>query len=229
MASSQRSSGKKKSSSARARKSAPAFFPPYLIFVFQLTIVMTLIGIILVSGYSGYLLHWNWQNLKHERMIQQALYQEIEALPEVELVEFTADRGQALVDLQLVGQGKVVFKYGVDQQPKITQLGQFQTEFDCFMPDELGQPSRFLMSKPLSLRNGSMFQPWVQYELNSVRELVQEYDQVLSAVQALPIDPATTTTEDGYAILAQPNPEYRLQTEYQGEAVICDLYLETLN
>lgn len=220
-------SKRKKTTKARSVSSNNTF-PVYIHIVLKTTIlVVGMSTTLLLLVYLGFAFHVEWAEAKTERTVQEHLYNELSTVPEMSLEGFVPENGESFVTVRMESGSMISFWYGLDRIPRIEQISGLNTSFECFYTDETGDRVEYAYDQPLSLHPGSGFKTWFQFEVTSLGDLVERYDNLVTEVRQLPQNPPLRELRDStgtYFVRENPDPEYVLRNQIGQKVIECDLF-----
>lgn len=153
------------------------------------------------------------EDRKAEKIIDQKFHQEVSQIPQLKIKSFQLWDGDSMVRAEIENKGEVFFWYGLDGVPRLEVVGPYSTLYPCFYIDGNAK-IRSNTSQPLVLGNNSQFTKWFPFEVNSLRNLVEKYDEIIAALKTFPTNTKTEMFQSNYTLKQQLN----------GKELWCDLY-----
>ena len=135
--------------------------------------------------------------------------------------------GDSLVFVNLKDKGDIRFWYWKNGVPRIDNIGQFSTFYDCFYVDKYGIKTGYAFSMNLVLNNENIFSSWFPFQVNNLKELVERYDEIIAVLNNFPKNSETVSFEDKrrkFEVVKQSDPKYIIKQRFRGRNVWCDLY-----
>lgn len=200
-----------------------------LLLIVLIPLVIPLIFIGLFFGYMKYL---DVQYKVREKIITKLFTEDIKQFPEIILTNFTLWEGDSMVSLEIPNKGKINFWYGTDKLPRIDSIDTYDTTYDCFYVDTKGQKTNYVYDMQLILDNQSHFKQWFPFQVISLKDIVEKYDEIIAILKTFPQDPPLIPFEDRYGkrhVRLKPDEKYMIKTAFNGKPVVCDLYNRTIN
>lgn len=162
-----------------------------------------------------------------EKRIERNFYKEVAMLPQITLKSFRLWEGDSMATISIKDKGEVYFWYGIGGVPTIERIGEYGTSFECFYVDSRENKVHAAYSTGLSLGQNGQFTPWFPFEVNSLSDLVEKYDQIIAILQTFPHNPPVIEHKDSWGlryVLKNPDPKFILKTTHKGRQVQCDLF-----
>ena len=185
------------------------------------------IVLLLIGSFFSYFAIWNYKNNQTEKLIDQKFHQEVAQVPQLKVKNFMLWEGDSMVTIDIKNKGEVRFWYGKDGVPRIDSLGQYSTSYTCFYVDKSGKKTEYAYDTGLVLDKDKKYAKWFNFQVNSLKDLVDKYDLVTSVLTTFPKNPATIPFEDSWGkreVIEQSNPNYTLKQQFRGKEVWCDLH-----
>lgn len=156
---------------------------------------------------------------------------ELRENPELTVTFFKPIEGRILADLNVEDKGSTKVFYS---QYGIEGLYSFNDQFadvDCFYVDENDDKTKYAYTESLRIGKDSEFYKWFPFEIETLRDLVDHYDDVKSSLDSLPHNPPLTDFNDSSGqrqIRAKSDPEFTISKVFNGKSIVCDLYTVSL-
>lgn len=147
---------------------------------------------------------------KQEQIADAKLQQELAALPEIKVTYKVLWEGDVIVTAIIENKGKINFWYGKDSF-SIQGINDKFVDFECFNLDKNGNRTTHAFVTGLYLRSNHPFKKWFPFEVNTLKELSEKYEQIVQIISTFP--------PKGSA----PNAEFMFEREIKGKVYSCDL------
>lgn len=170
-----------------------------------------------------------------EQKIDKRFHEELKTLPNVAVKKFTLWEGDGFSSIDIKNKGQVHFQYSVAGIPYISAIGGKSTYFNCVRTDKTGKKTEFSHAEAMVLTKDSPFSKWFPFEVRSLHDLVNRYDDILKIVNTFPkksIKDIDTVNEDGFMfikdnhgthkVLIHSDPYYSYTPKDGG---VCDIYI----
>jgi len=131
------------------------------------------------------------------------------------------------VTAEVENKGEVRFWYGLNGLPRIENIGPYSTTYYCFYVDSLGKKIGYAYDIDLDLDKGGAFAKWFPFQIHNLKDLVENYNNILGVVATFPKNPETVPFEDSWGkrtVIKQSNPNFTVKQQSQGKEVWCDLF-----
>ncbi len=139
-----------------------------------------------------------------DRYSEQKFLKEMATIPEATVKIRNTFEGGTLADIQILNKGSVSVMYGLFGLEHIRRIGKFDTVLIC--PEDRGIGIGF------SLGKNSQFKKWFPFEIDSLQELVNHYDEIVAVLDTFPTSPDPTHTVTA--------------TSRSGEKIVCSIYFK---
>jgi hypothetical protein len=193
--------------------------PIYLGIIFLLTFIF--VTLLLLGGAKEV------RYFFEERYIDKKFHEEVSQIPQMKITFFNLWEGDSMVTAKIEGKGEVKFWYDVSGVPRIDSIGNHSTSYACFFVDENGKKVKYAFDQSLVLNKEGKFLKWFPFQVESLQELADKYDDIVAVVQTLPHDPQRVPFEDSSGsreVIKESKPNFTLKDHYKGKELWCDLY-----
>lgn len=187
--------------------------------------------LLIIAALPAYLFFLNIKYKYKEKIIDREFHQEVQKLPEIKVKKFKLWEGDSMAELEIANKGTVNIWYGVSKIPQIVTINDFFTSFDCFYVDNNGNKKNYAYTLDLSLEPQSMFSRWFPFQVNSLGDLVNKYEDIINILKTFPQNPPMVNLSDpsgNRKILKSSNPNFEIKTVDRNKPVSCDLYFSTI-
>ncbi len=192
----------------------------------KISVFLTILIIIPLLSFVIYFRLQGLEDEKLEKIIDQKFHQEASQVPELKVKSFKLWEGDSMVEAEVLDKGTVYFWYGIDGVPHIDRINKYSSSWECFYIDNKGKKTNYAYTRGLVLDKESDFKKWFPFEVNSLKELVQRYDDIQKVLATFPKNPETIPFHDRSGdrdVVKKSNPEFILKDKLK-ENVYCDLF-----
>lgn len=167
------------------------------------------------------------QDGKKEVKAWARLSQELKDSPEAKLTWDAVDNGERMVTLDIQDKGEVRFWYSEEGVRSIESIKSKMIDFSCFFVDSEGIAQTHAYTT--GLQTNDRFRKWLPFDVRTIPELVEHYDDIVAITSAFPKKEELLRTSDvayrnGYWMPAHPDPNFTLNNTFRGRKVACYLY-----
>ncbi len=135
---------------------------------------------------------------------EQKFLNEMATIPEATGKIRNTFEGGTLADIEVFNKGIVTVMYGLFGLEHIRRIGKFDTVLIC--PEDRGIGIGFNLGK------NSQFKKWFPFEVNSLQELVNHYDEIVAVLDTFP---------------TSPDPSHAVTVKSRsGEKIVCSIYFK---
>jgi hypothetical protein len=173
---------------------------------------------------------WTTTDAIKGKIVEKVFWHDIKKYRGVHVEQFAIWEGDGIATLSIAQKGRVSFWYGVDMIPRIESVAQYSTSFDCFYADSKGKKLSYAYSANLDLGKDTQFKKWFPFQVNSLKDLLNHYEDIVAVVNTFPKNPELVKFRDIYGermVLKNSHTNFVINTKLDGRAVTCDLYFLT--
>jgi hypothetical protein len=187
-----------------------------LLWIIVLIIVLPIAFVVLD------IIYYFVRNYVEEQIINQKFHAEVKQYPQIHVNNFMLWEGDSRVDITIKNKGRVTMWYGVDGVPRIEYIGNFGTMFGCFYVDKNGKNQESAYTTDLWLDKTSPYKKWFSFEVNTLGDLVNHYDDITKILTTFPISsPESMFVANNEKHI--PNPKYQIKNTFWNRPVVCNL------
>lgn len=195
----------------------------------KILLISTILVILLIGSFAG----WFWWNVqrdkKIEQVIQKEFYADVKNNPEITVNRFMLWEADSIVDIDIKDKGNVNMRYGDDNVPIISSIGDYSTSYGCYFVDENNKKTESVYSMDLDLSKDSKFRKWFPFEVNTLNDLVARYDDIIAVLKTFPQNPEQVKFNDKSGeryVRKIPDFDFMISTSFNNRPVQCDLYTQ---
>ena len=137
--------------------------------------------------------------------VEQKFYAEAKTIPDIRVVQFNTFEGMGGGTIAIKNKGETSIFYDLAGVTDILHIDTFDTEFMC-------PTKQTMIGYPLRLTKNSPFLKWFPFQVTTLRQLVDHYDEIVSILKTFP---------------HTPNSNYTVQVSFWfGQRTTCSLYFK---
>lgn len=195
----------------------------------QILLISTCLVLLLIGSFAGWLWWKGQRDKKIEQVILKEFYADVKNNPEITVKRFMLWEGDSIADIDIKDKGHVNMWYGDDNVPIISTIGDYSTSFGCYYVDKNNKKLESVYSLDLDLDHDSEFRKWFPFEVNTLKDLVVNYDDIIAVLKTFPSNPELIEFKDKsgqHYVRKTPDRDFMITTSYNNRQVQCDLYTQ---